>query len=385
MSELRQEAPIYIRFDLTNEGEPLRFADPVIVLQADRLERVNQVMDDVQQYLDRGYYAAGYISYEAAPAFDPSLTVKQGNRMPLCWFGIFEAACDEGDSSGDCPAMQGDREVGYRVTAWQEDTSQLDYESKIGAIKDFIGAGATYQVNYTIRMHAQFEGDDYAYYLHLLERQQATYSAYLNMGKYRVLSLSPELFVRMDGNRLETRPMKGTIGRGDSAETDSRNKEALAQSQKDRAENVMIVDLLRSDLGRISKMGSVRVDLLFAIETYNTVFQMTSTISAETPSRLSMREVMQAVFPCGSVTGAPKRSTMEIIEQLESSPREVYCGALGYMTPHGKGVFNVPIRTAWLDSETGWAEFGVGGGVTWDSTSDGEYEEVQVKAKFIKK
>ena len=360
----------------TGETNYLSFSNPLAVYQTAKLEEVPYLFRKVEKALGQGYYAAGYVSYEAAPAFDASLPVHSDPRLPLVWFGIFHKPGENRETAETSAA--------YQISEWQLDTSFEDYEKGINRIKEAIRQGDTYQVNYTSRMHAAFSGNERALYEQLTRNQAASYSACLNLGRYQILSASPELFFRVKDQKITTKPMKGTAPRGRFKEEDRLRKQALYASEKERAENVMIVDLLRNDLGRIARPGTVRVPRLFDIESYPTVHQMTSTIEAELKNNTTVYEWFQALFPCGSVTGAPKASTMKYIKELEPSPREVYCGAIGYLTPEREAVFNVAIRTIIIDSETEEATYGVGGGITWDSTVTGEYEELAVKAKVLK-
>ncbi|MBF6634996.1 MAG: aminodeoxychorismate synthase component I, partial [Planococcus sp. (in: Bacteria)] len=243
--------------------------------------------------------------------------------------------------------------------------------------------GDTYQVNYTERLSAEFAGSDLAFYRQLARNQQADYAAYLNLGRFRVLSASPELFFKVRNGKLTAKPMKGTAPRGRTTQEDQEQVAALLASKKEQSENLMIVDLLRNDISRLAKRGSVKADPLFTVETYPTVHQLTSTIEAQLDKETTVLEWFQALFPCGSITGAPKISTMKYIAGLEQTPREVYCGAIGFITPDKDAVFNVPIRTVVIDREKGTARYGVGGGVTWDSTSEGEYKELQTKAEVL--
>jgi para-aminobenzoate synthetase/4-amino-4-deoxychorismate lyase len=224
-------------------------------------------------------------------------------------------------------------------------------------------------------------------YRDLCFAQRGAFAAYLNAGRYRILSASPELFFRVDGGRLTTRPMKGTAPRGRWPQEDREIEATLRASVKDRAENAMIVDLLRNDLGRIARVGSVEWSRIFEPERYETVWQLTSTVSAELDAGIGLLDVFRALFPSGSVTGAPKVRTMELIAELEDSARGVYCGAVGFVAPPGASgpaaCFNVAIRTVVLDAETRVAEYGVGGGITWDSSPEGEFEETVAKARVL--
>ncbi|MEX0651396.1 MAG: aminodeoxychorismate synthase component I, partial [Actinomycetota bacterium] len=254
-------------------------------------------------------------------------------------------------------------------------------------IREHIGAGDTYQVNHTLRLRSRVEGDERGLYRDLCYAQRGAYAAYLNLGRYRVLSASPELFLRIDEGRITTKPMKGTARRGRWPAEDEAVAAGLRGSVKNRAENAMIVDMLRNDLGRVARTGSVTWSDVFDLERYETVWQLTSTVSADLRTGTTLVDVFGALFPCGSVTGAPKVRTMEIIAELEDSPRGVYCGTVGFLAPPGSGMpaarFNVAIRTVMLDTETHTAEYGVGGGITWGSSAQGEYEETVAKARVL--
>ncbi|MFJ8259889.1 aminodeoxychorismate synthase component I [Peribacillus asahii] len=363
-------------FHFANEQgikQPLFFTHPKQIVETSNLDEVLTKMLEVQAYVNQGYYAAGYVSYEAAPAFDSAFMVKQGERMPLLWFGIFEQ-----------PTFLKECNTGsFQLSNWTSSTSKEQYEAGFTNIKTEIKKGNTYQVNYTLRLQAQFEGDDFAFYQQLEKAQNSDYSAYLHIGNYRILSASPELFFHWRDDVITTKPMKGTVKRGLFLEQDREQASWLAESAKNQAENVMIVDLLRNDVSVIAENGSVHVPALFEIEQYPTVWQMTSTVKAKTKEHTTITDIFKALFPCGSITGAPKIKTMDIITHVEDSPREVYCGAIGYITPEREAIFNVPIRTVWIDTETGRAEYGAGGGITWDSVLSEEYAEAFLKAKLL--
>jgi para-aminobenzoate synthetase/4-amino-4-deoxychorismate lyase len=327
----------------------------------------------VERAAAEGLYAVGFVAYEAAPAFDRALVVKQHSTgLPLLWFGLFERPSEHATAAGV-----------FRVSDWTPSIGRAEYERNVEAVRDAIARGDTYQVNYTLRLRARFEGDDLAFYERLRAAQRTRFGAYVNAGRFRVLSASPELFFRRRGRRVETRPMKGTAARGRWREEDAEAAARLTSSEKERAENLMIVDLLRNDLGRVAETGTVKVEELFRVERYPTVLQMTSTVAATLREGVTLEELFAALFPCGSVTGAPKVSTSRFIAALEDSPRGVYCGAVGFVAPGGDAAFNVAIRTVVLDTETGEAVYGTGGGVTWDSTPGGEYAETLAKAKLL--
>jgi para-aminobenzoate synthetase/4-amino-4-deoxychorismate lyase len=357
-------------------GKPQRLclARPVEIIEARSIEEVRPALRAVQKVVDAGFYAAGFVGYEAAPAFDRALAVREGSKTPLLWFGIFgePSPLDESDADGE-----------FSVTDWTPTVQRTDYERNVASAREAIARGDTYQINYTFKLRARFDGDAYAFYRRLARRQGAAFCAYVDTGRFKILSASPELFFRTRGRQIITRPMKGTVRRGLWLEQDEALAEWLAKSEKNRAENIMIADLLRNDLGRIAETGSVSVRQLCHVERYPTVFQMTSTVEARMRQGTTLEDTFAALFPCGSVTGAPKISTTRIIAALEDSPRNVYCGSVGFITPRGESVFNVAIRTVLIDCETGEAEYGTGGGITWDSTADDEYEEALTKASLL--
>jgi para-aminobenzoate synthetase / 4-amino-4-deoxychorismate lyase len=360
--------------DRNGQRRSLGFAEPIDQIVAHSVAEVRPALRAVQQAVAAGCYAAGLIAYEAAPAFDPALHVRDPGRLPLLWFGIFRQPL---------PVLPQPSDGAFRLSAWQPSISRATYHRHVAAIRQAIAEGETYQTNYTLRLRARFAGDDWAFYQRLRAAQRADYCAYLNLGRLRVLSASPELFFRLDGAEITARPMKGTAPRGRWLDEDRSQAAWLAASTKNRAENLMIVDLLRNDLGRIAAVGSVRVPQLFTIERYPTLFQMTSTVAATVQPGTTIEDLFAALFPCGSITGAPKASTMKLIARLEDSPRGVYCGAIGFVSPRHEAVFNVAIRTVVIDTATASAEYGVGGGITWDSTAEDEYAEALTKAALL--
>lgn len=264
-------------------------------------------------------------------------------------------------------------------------TPSINYEefaSAIGKIKDEIAQGNTYEVNYTYNHEAEFFGDSYNLFLSLLREQKTPYNAFILNNYEEILSFSPELFFELEKGRILTKPMKGTVKRADDPEKDEENKIFLKNDLKNRAENVMIVDLLRNDLGQVAKTGSVEVTKLFEIETHKTLHQMTSQIEAEVKNGTTLYEIFKAIFPCGSITGAPKISTMEIIKKVEKGKRDVYCGAIGVISPE-KTVFSVPIRILQRKKGETAFKYRVGGAIVWDSTPEDEWEETIVKSKFL--
>jgi para-aminobenzoate synthetase/4-amino-4-deoxychorismate lyase len=346
-------------------------------LCARRPEEVRPVLEEAARAVKAGRHAAGFIAYEAAPGFDPAFVTHPPGDLPLAWFGLF---------AGRSAVQPGSLASGgtFEAPAWQPSVTREAYDASVQRIRALIAAGDTYQVNFTFRMRSRFAGDERAFYQHLCRSQRAAYCAYIDMGRFAILSASPELFFSLAPDGFVTaRPMKGTRPRGRWPEEDEALAAELRASEKDRAENVMIVDLLRNDLGRVSEVGSVHVPDLWEVERYETVLQMTSTVRSRLRKGLGAVDLIGAIFPCGSITGAPKVRTMQIIAEEEDSPRGVYTGSIGCLSPDGSAQFNVAIRTVVVDRETGMAEFGVGGGITWGSSAAGEYEECAVKARVL--
>lgn len=320
-----------------------------------------------------GYWAAGYVAYEAAAGIDPAMSALLPCHIPLVWFGIYERPVFTAS-----PEISG---AGCRVSAWQPLVEKTTYLQNIHRIKDHIRAGDTYQVNYTFPLRANFSGDPASLFTNLLEAQPGGFAALVECGDFTAVSVSPELFFRRQGNVLTSRPMKGTRPRGRWPADDRRNADALRESEKDRAENLMIVDMIRNDLGRIADVDSVTVPRLFDVERYRTVLQMTSTVRCTTESGFA--DIMAALFPCASITGAPKVSTMHLINALERRPRGLYTGSIGFVAPGGDCQFNVAIRTVQIDHRADEATYFVGGGIVWDSDAEAEYEECRTKAAVL--
>ncbi|MDP9427948.1 MAG: aminodeoxychorismate synthase component I, partial [Actinomycetota bacterium] len=274
----------------------------------------------------------------------------------------------------------------HTVGPWVRGWTEAGHRAAVERVREHIAAGDTYQLNLTVRMAAQVAGDLEEFYADLACAQRGSYAAYLDLGRHAVLSASPELFFRWTGEELLTRPMKGTARRGATPAEDEQARARLLASDKERAENLMIVDLLRNDLGRVAEVGSVGVPALFTAERYETVWQLTSDVTARTRPGTGLVDVFGALFPSGSVTGAPKRRSMELIAALEHEPRGVYCGAVGWVAPPGSGeraVFNVAIRTVTVDRGTGTAVYGTGGGITWSSDPAAEHAELLAKAAIL--
>jgi para-aminobenzoate synthetase/4-amino-4-deoxychorismate lyase len=339
----------------------------------------------IEDARSEGGHVAGYFSYELGYALEPKLgpLMPQVRRVPLFWFGVFDAAEHlEGPDASDflSQCASGRAYAGPLSHEWDG----AAYRERFETVQSLIRAGDIYQANLTFRSRFAFAGDPLALYGALRARSHASCGAFIDDGARQILSLSPELFfeISRDG-RIVSKPMKGTAARGSDLAADAKARAALLASDKDRAENLMIVDLIRNDLGRIAETGSVDVGKLFAVETYPTLHQLVSTVSARLKPGAKVEDIVRALFPCGSVTGAPKIRAMEVIRALEQSPRELYCGAIGHFAPDGAARFNVAIRTITLVDGRG--ELGVGGGVVHDSTCDGEFEECLLKAAYFER
>ena len=361
-----------LQYPLDGVRQWLSFTQPLYVIGADELHEVPSALAAAEQAVAQGNWVVGMVSYDAGPAFDQAVQSARMRRVPLVSFGVFSAPQRE-----DPPTQSG----GYQVGPWVANRSQPAYLTTIRTIRELIGAGETYQVNHTVRLRSPFSGDPRGLFGDLVRAQQADHAAYLDLGDRAVCSVSPELFVSREGRQLTARPMKGTIGRHPDPLWDALAAEHLARSEKDLAENTMIVDMVRNDLSRIADLGSVKVSALHTVESYPTVHTMTSTVTAE--SDASVAEVFGALFPPVSITGAPKVRTTEIIEALEGDGRGAYTGAIGVMAPGGDFEFNIAIRTVWVDLAQGRAEYGVGGGIVWDSDPDEEWREVEQKTRVL--
>ena len=363
-----------------DEGHWLSFHRPIQIVTTRQSGEVLPGLRYIEESVrGKGLHAAGFLSYEAAPGFDRVLRVRRSEDFPLLWFGLydgFQAAqslprAEAGDTGG--------------CLDWRPTVTWEEYERALLRVKDRIAAGDTYQVNYTYRLRAPFDRDAWRYFLELAGRAGTSHAAYLDLGRWSVCCASPELFFLMKGGTLVSRPMKGTAPRGRTLAEDEDRVRWLRESEKSRAENIMIVDMIRNDMGRVAEIGSVCVPNLCEVERYPTVLQMTSTVSARVSAPPS--EVLRALFPCASITGAPKVSTMGIIAELESTPRGLYTGGIGHLSPDGEGFsawFNVAIRTVVIDRESRAAEYGVGGGILWESDPADEYRECELKMRVLR-
>lgn len=378
------------RFDEENFRTFL-FLDPISELVAKTAEEISPVFAEVSNHLRLGRYVAGFVSYECGELIH-GITPRQReplDELPFIRLCAFRAPIIFDHKIGKTTGIERESDVAHaqvseepaEVKACALDISEAEYTKRIAEVQAYLTAGHSYQINFTDRVLGTFRGSAIALYEQLLKQQPVSYAAFVDFGRQQIMSISPELFYRVAENRIQVRPMKGTWPRGLNSSDDEQAAEHLRRDTKNRAEHVTIVDLLRNDLGRVCTLGSVRVDELMRVERYSTLHQMTSDISGVLDPDLSSVEVFQALFPSGSITGAPKRRTMEIIREIERAPRGVYTGAIGYFGPDGEACFNVAIRTL-LARENRFV-LGVGGGVTADSSVDTEFAECKLKASFL--
>ncbi|NBB48927.1 aminodeoxychorismate synthase component I [Rhizobium sp. CRIBSB] len=378
---MRDHAP-YALFRDDRAGTSLVFAEPETLVVARSADEVEPALAKLEEHRKAGKWLAGYLSYEAGFVFEPKLRplIEEGRETPLISMGVFDAPASAEHPLAEAPSNIPNAPLLTDPRAgWDFDT----YRSRFDRLHHHLRKGDCYQANLTMPVEARWEGDPRAAFWSLVGRQPVHYGALIDYGTGPViLSRSPELFFSVDKDGwIETRPMKGTAARGASPEEDEAIIAAMLDDEKTQAENRMIVDLLRNDVSVISEVGTLSVPKLFAIETYPTVHQMVSYIRAKLSPDIGLPEIMAALFPCGSVTGAPKMWAMRILHELEAGPRDVYCGAIGWCDPAGPMRFSVAIRTISLFNG-GRAVFNVGGGIVFDSKAEAEYEECLLKARF---
>ncbi|MEN6374748.1 MAG: chorismate-binding protein [Smithella sp.] len=358
-----------------NNFRHLLFTDPVDIITCYQKKDILHSFRKIDDYRQKGFYMAGFLSYELGYLLEDVLNQYDPKQdYPLMWFGVYNKPRRLAK-----PLTPGNNDK-YYLSRPILATNENEYEKIISKIKDHIGNGDTYQINYTTKYKFKFIGDIFTFYNRLKENQKVSYTALINHNNNYIVSLSPELFFRTDKNGLiSVKPMKGTAGRDLPADW-------LPQDEKNISENVMIVDMLRNDLGRLCQPGTVKVSRLFDVEEYETLWQMTSTIKGKLIPRIRSLEIIKSLLPCGSVTGAPKINSMKIIHSLEKEPRNIYTGAIGYWGPDDQSIFNVAIRTLNLKKSGGRkydGEMGVGGGIVYDSLANEEYKECRIKAQFL--
>lgn len=367
--------PVTARFDDLRARTALSFPEPDDVLVATTHDEVRGVLDRLDAATGAGRWAFGFLSYEAGAGLDPALPrVDPPPGVPLAWFGLGGAPSTV--SPVTAPAV-------WPVAGpWRPDADAAAHRDAVAAVRARIAAGETYQANLTTTLRGPAPDDPHAVYAAMATEQGGAHHALLDLGDLVIASASPELFVEADGDALRMRPMKGTAARGPTTADDLAARDRLRADPKERAENVMIVDLVRNDLGRVATTGSVQVTDLCTPERYGTVWQLTSGVTARRAPGIGWADTFAALFPCGSVTGAPKRRSMECLAGLEGGPRGVYCGAIGWVGPTS-GRFSVAIRTLVVDRRAGTATYGTGGGITWGSDPAAEHAELQAKARVL--
>ncbi len=366
----------YILFDDQTEFAQRYYTAPKTIITARKADEISPALKAIEAAYKAGNYLAGYFTYEMGAIFEPKLRpLLQTHNGPLLQFGVFETVSDQAPTellyNAETPQIA-------LKAAW----TLAAYSRKFSRLMDYIKAGDAYQVNLTFPLNGNYEGNAAELYAALRHRQKGRYGGVISLGGGPdIISLSPELFFRKSSQDMVMRPMKGTRSRINDRAADQKARENMRADLKSRAENLMIVDLLRNDLSRISETGSVEVPELFALETYPTLHQMTSRVTSQLRNGVNFEDIFSALYPCGSVTGAPKIRAMEIINELEDGPRGTYCGSMGYIDPDGQSCFNVAIRTLCLENKR--LIYGVGSGVVLDSDSADEYEECLLKADVL--
>jgi para-aminobenzoate synthetase/4-amino-4-deoxychorismate lyase len=359
---------VFIEF----EQNPLLFSDPVAIVSCHDPATFRSAFEEIERLLKAGYYLAGFFSYEAGYCFEKRLYQPKTYDFPLLLMGAYKRPVHS--------RLRLQRSSSFGLKRLQLNIPETTYAANIARIRAEIAAGEVYQITYCIKLHFDFQGDPRRLYAELFRQQPVPYPAYIETDGFQILSLSPERFIRKDGGRLLTEPMKGTWSRGQDVFSDAMARFRFQRDGKNLAENVMIVDLLRNDLGKVA--DHIAVPKLFTVTGYRTLYQMTSTVTGDTAQDVPLYDLFAALFPSGSVTGAPKIRAMEIIRGIEGEERRIYTGAIGYITPGRDLYFNVPIRTLLIRGSSG--EMGVGGGIVWDSTPQGEWEEGLLKARFVR-
>lgn len=378
---------IYFKNDIA--GDAVLFTDPIKLIEANTKDEFFAALKQLETARKNGKWAAGYISYEAGYLFEEKLSdrffkKRAKSNIPLLLFGIFDgpsrsahpiATEKEGRTKEHTPCF----------TDFKADWDFETYKKKFNILHTHIAKGNCYQGNLTFPIQARFNGDPIEAFKSLAKRQPVKYSAFVGLNETSILSRSPELFFKTNNEGwIEAHPMKGTAPRIKNQKADLKAIKELKSDPKSQAENIMIVDLMRNDISRISQIGTLEVLKIFEVETYPTVHQMISRIKAKLEPNITITNIFTALFPCGSITGAPKLSAMEILDSLEDAPRNAYCGSIGYIGPGNQMLFNVAIRTIALHGKNK-ATLNVGGGIVWDSNAKDEYEEALLKAQYVAK
>ncbi len=381
----RLEETFVLLDNSSGRGPPsLLFTMPKEIISANTPSEVPGALARLEAGLRSGLHAAGFFAYELGYVFEPKLAplMPETRNVPLLWFGLYDAPQKMTEAEVHLWLTTHIKSGSYQftsvTTAWDKDS----YVARFKKVQEKIRAGDIYQLNLTFKARFRLAGSPLTFYRDVRQRQRVMYGGIVDTGEVTVLSASPELFIEQKGRMIETRPMKGTSPRGGTPEADAEARRILATDIKQRAENLMIVDLMRNDLGRMADIGSVSVTDLFTVETFRTLHQMTSGVRATLHDGVGLADLMTAIFPPGSVIGAPKIRAMELIAEYETEPRGVYCGAIGHISPDGHSLFNVAIRSPVIFRD-GTGEMGIGSGVVYDSEGAKEYAECLLKMKFL--
>lgn len=379
-----EETFVLLDNSAASDDASLLFTHPKAIVAAEHPDQVPDALRQLEEAGQRNQHAAGFFSYELGYVVEPKLRhlLPEARSMPLLWFGIYDAPQELSEHQVDQWLATHTRSGSYQFDDVTHAWDQAAYEKRFDDVIEKIRAGDIYQLNLTFKARFRLDGSPLTFYRDMRRRQRVSYAGIVDTGAATILSASPELFIEQNGRVISTRPMKGTAPRAGTLEADADAKRVLASDAKQRAENLMIVDLMRNDLGRISETGSVEVTDLFTVETYQTLHQMTSGIKASLKKGLSLEDLLAGIFSPGSVTGAPKIRAMELIRDYETEPRGVYCGAIGHIGPNQHALFNVAIRTPVVFRD-GRGEMGIGSGVVYDSVGAKEYEECLLKMKFL--
>lgn len=383
--EARLEETFVLLDNSAGTGAPtLLFSNPKEIVSAMTPDEVGPALARLEAAAAEGLHAAGFFAYELGYVLEPKIRdlLPEGRNVPLLWFGLYDAPRAMSEAEVDHWLGTHTKSGSYQFTSVATAWDQQEYETRFAAVQEKIRAGDIYQLNLTFKARFRLEGSPLTFYRDMRRRQRVAYAGIVDTGEVTVLSASPELFIEKEGRVVSTRPMKGTAPRAGTPEADAEARRVLATDVKQRAENLMIVDLMRNDLGRIAEVGSVGVTDLFTVETFRTLHQMTSGVEATLKDGLGLGDLVRAIFPPGSVIGAPKIRAMELIRDYETEPRGVYCGAIGHITPAGAALFNVAIRTPVI-FRGGEGEMGIGSGVVYDSVGAKEYAECLLKMKFL--
>jgi para-aminobenzoate synthetase/4-amino-4-deoxychorismate lyase len=365
--------PIY------GKSDSYLFLKPKEIITIKSLNKLDEKLNQIDELVKKGFVGYSLMNYEAGYLFEKTLHKLLPKNENLIQFNFY----DKKDIQiFDSREIEFESKENYQIKNFILNTTKREFNKSIRNIKDYIAEGDTYQVNYTVKGKFDFSGSIVSLFSNLIFNQSAQYISIINNHPNLIISLSPELFFEIDGNKITSMPMKGTIKRGINIQDDLTKFNELEKSEKNKAENVMIVDMIRNDLGRISKYGSVKVKNLFKVEKYESVYQMISTVQSTLNNKVNLSDVLKNIFPCASITGAPKIRTLEIINKLEKEDRGIYTGSIGLITKD-KITFNVAIRTLTIDKKTGKGEIGLGSGIVWDSISEEEYEETKLKGKFF--